>query len=211
MAGNYWNEERPFPDLFKYISITREVQQLLLINYKIKSTLIPQSVDCNRFNVKKPINDKLKNVLFIGKGKKAWGNIIEVCKELKLNLTKAGVHTKGILNMENEINKNDLVISMARGAYEALACGRNVISYESRYNTQPHGHGLIKSEKDIENALIDNFTGRSLKEDGFMNKEQLKKEFLKYDKKYGDIARKYMLENLNTIDICKKYIELSEK
>ena len=60
MAGNYWNEERPFPDLFKYISITREVQQLLLINYKIKSTLIPQSVDCNRFNVKKPINDKNK-------------------------------------------------------------------------------------------------------------------------------------------------------
>lgn len=201
--GIYPELEQPVLELNHFVSVSKEIQEHLKIK-NIDSTLIFNGIDCERYSCKNKINDKLQTVVSLVKDQYALKIINSVCNELNLNL----IHSRNKFNVEDEINKGDLVITVGRGIYEGLSCGRNVISYDCRsyYTNIPMGHGLLTSIESIENGLKDNFTGRNEKK--FLSKEQLKNEILKYDKKYGIIGREYILNNLNIKKNIIKYLSL---
>jgi hypothetical protein len=205
--GVYPKLEQPVKHLYKYISVSNEIYKHLE-KRGIQSTVITNGIDCERFTPKIPINDKLINVLSLAQDRQANLNISNVCKELNLNLSIFHKRINGVFNIEDKINEADLVISIGRGVYESLACGRNVISYDSRnyYTLTPMGHVLLKNDNDISTALIDNFTGRNDKK--YMSNQDLKNEFLKYKKEYGEIGREYILNNCNIKNQLKKYLLL---
>lgn len=206
--GVYPSLEQPYPGLKGYVAVSKEVQEHLK-KKNIESYIINQGIDTDVFFNNKPINNKLKNVLSLVKGRRAEEDIESVCKEL--NLKYVLTRKNRVFDVNKLINDSDLVISVGRGVYEAMSCGRNVIAYDSRsyYTNEPMGHGLLTSNDDIEEAIKDNFTGRNKKK--LIIKEDLKKELLKYNPNYGKTCERYIYDNYKVSCVIDKYLELVNK
>jgi hypothetical protein len=207
--GIYPPLEQPFRGIRGYISVSDEISHHLG-KKGIKSRVIYNSVDCERFKPYKQINQKLTNVLSLVQDNKALGLIKKACTILKLNLKQYSKAHTSILNIEDEINNSDLVISIGRGVYEAMSCGRNVICFDCRgyYTRQPMGHGLLKSVNEIKESLLDNFTGRNEKK--YMDLNSLINEMKQYSPVYGDICRKFVFENFNVQNAVEKYVNMTD-
>jgi hypothetical protein len=205
--GIYPLLEQPFNNLNHYVSVSREIQKHLK-KKNINSNLIYNGIDTETFFPFNPINKKIKNILSLVQDNIALNNIKKVCNELNINLIHFSKAHKSIFEIEKVMNKVDLVITVGRGVLESLSCGRNVISYDSRkyYTNKPMGHGLLKSNEEILNALSDNFTGRNDKK--IMTNEQLKNEILKYNELYGKIGRNFIMEHCDIKKNIEKYINI---
>ena len=199
--------EQPYSGIKRHISITKEVENHLK-NKNIDSELIYNCVDLNRFRPNKPISDKLINVLSLVQDNTALSIIRQACKILNLNLMQLSKAHKSILNIEDAINNADLVITIGRGVYESMSCGRNVISFDCRgYHTKiPQGHGLLTSTEYIDEAILDNFSGRKNQKN--MNLITLVNEMKKYSPEYGNVCREYALKHFCVKDVVNKYISL---
>lgn len=199
--------EQPYPSIKSHISITKEVEKHLK-NKNIDSTLIYNCVDFDRFKPNKPISEKLTNVLSLVQDNKALSIVKQACKKLNLHLIQLSKAHKSILNIEDAINNADLVITIGRGVYESMSCGRNVISFDCRgYHTNiPQGHGLLTSTEYINEAILDNFSGRNKKKN--MNLDILVSEMKKYSPEYGIICREYALKHFCVKNAVDKYINL---
>ena len=207
--GIYSYLEQPVIKLNKFVCVSKEIQDHLK-RKNLSSELILNGIDCERFSPKNKINNELKTILSMVQDNRALSVIIDVCKELNINLIQHSKVHKQIFNIEDAINMSDLVITVGRGVYEALSCARNVITYDSRryYTNRPMGYGLLTSNESINEGSKDNFTGRNNKL--YMNRDDLKNEILKYDSKYGVMGRKYVLDNLNIKDNIEKYLAYSK-
>jgi hypothetical protein len=121
--------ERPREGADVYVAVSEEVK-----DFHNCDVIIRNPIDTERFYPKKPVNQELKNILVIS------NNPIDMSIFSGLNVTRIG-GDKRVPNPEAYINEADLVISLGRGAYEAMACNRNVLVYD--YNG---GDGLIDEE-----------------------------------------------------------------
>lgn len=95
-----------------------------------------------------------------------------------------------VWNTEHHINKVDLVITLGRGALEAMSCGRNVIVYD--YNG---GDGMITPESYNE-IRQKNFSGRRYSL--MYNEQDLMQELCKYTSSFGNANRK-IIENNHSV------------
>lgn len=119
------------PGFNRYVSVSEEVQKANK-TLGFDSDIIYNGIDTKRFYIKKPIRKKLKNVLFISNHYPGvWQKILQACENHNLWLRHIG-GPNSKLDVENIINSSDLVISLGRGCYEAMACGRNVIIFDYR-------------------------------------------------------------------------------
>ena len=190
--GIFPDLEQPIPGADVYVSISDEVKNHLNeLGYNSK--IIKNGIDCELFKPTSKINKKLTNVASICKGVKANEIIKEACE-------KIGVNFKAIRNIENNkiievknvedyINEADLVVSLGRGAYEAMACGRAVIVFDKRdYMDKMIGDGIITKDN-VNEAVKNNFSGRRYEIEFDVN--GLVDELKKYDQSMGDINREY--------------------
>jgi glycosyltransferase involved in cell wall biosynthesis len=202
--------EQPHPVIKNFVSVSKEVQQHLK-NKGLDSVLIENSIDCELFANSYPINERLRSVLSLAQGSKAANMIQQACDSMNLQFIQRSKWHNYTLNIQDEINQADLVVSVGRGALESLGCGRNVISLDSRtyYTSTPLGYGLLDSEEKIKQALSDNFTGRNGGQT--FTTEKLIDEFKKYRKQYGVMSRNYILNNHNIIDDINKYLCFLDK
>ncbi|MCX6766045.1 MAG: glycosyltransferase, partial [Candidatus Moranbacteria bacterium] len=90
----------------------------------------------------------------------------------------------------------DIVVSLGRGAIEAMACGRNVIIYDIH-----GGDGLINEDNFFE-IRKNNFSGRRFRINYNVNK--FKEEILKYNPRIGEKLRKLVLRENSKNAILKK-------
>jgi len=204
--GIYVPEERPDSRVDKYVSITEEVRDSLL-KKNIQSTIITNGVDCERFNIKSPINKKVKSLLSLSQSADLNKMIARVCDKMGIKFTTLNKFVNPVFNVEDIINENDVVISLGRGVYESMACGRNVIILDKRpYIVGPAiGDGIINKDN-INNYIKNNCSGRYSRRT--FTENDLIKEILKYEPEYGEHNREYAVNNLNIIKKVDEYLKL---
>jgi len=196
--------EQPILGADKYVSISEEVQDSLR-QKGYGSFLIRNGIDCERFKPTRQINKKLKNVLLLSNKQnprtKEFIAIEEACKELKVNLICCGLQFgTSVFETEEFINISDLVISLGRGVYEAMATGRNVICAD--YQGMD---GFIDEQTYLE-ARKNNCSGRRFKMS--ITKETIIKELKKYNPSQGKKNRELILKDQNIYDTALDYLDI---
>lgn len=205
--GIYPSLEQPINGVDYHVSISQEVYNHI-IKKGFKSTIIHNGIDCKRFSPKNQWpHEKLTRVLSLSQSEDLNKTISKVCKEMNIELVILNKFKNGIFNVEDEMIKSDLVISLGRGAYEAMACGRSVMILDKRsyIKLPPIGDGMVKMNN-INEILKFNCSGRYSKK--IFNSKEIKAEFLKYNFKDGQANREYALEHLNINKQVNKYLAL---
>lgn len=191
--------EQPVMGADVYVSVSEEVQARLK-SKGFESIVIRNGIDCNVFNNRKPVNEKLTNVLFSSNYDSNSRKIIkQACVTLGINFRHIG-GMNSIKDVPTAINEADLVIGLGRTAYEAMACERNVIIFD--YNG---GDGIATPE-----TLLDfrknNCSGRYNKFN--YTSDDIVSLLLQYDPKRGALLRKYILDNNNIEKVADMYLNL---
>ena len=198
--------EQPQQGADAYVAISEEVaDHVKEMGYDCE--IILNGIDTDRFKPQKSINIKVKKVLSMCQGEEATKLVKQACNELGLKFE--GIE-RNVVNVEDYINKADLVVSLGRGAYEAMSCGRAVFVFDKRVyiNEPPFGDGLVKIEN-WQELVKNNFSGRARKLQ--YNVEDIKNNILAYEKSMGEINRQIALEHFNVKNQAKKYLDIYDK
>jgi len=202
--GKIPNLEQPFGgSIKKYISISEEVAEHLS-KLGFQSSVVRNGINLDRFKPTK-INSRLKNVLSLSQSNRFNIFLEKICLKNGWNFSSNNKFTNPIFNIEDKINKADLVVTLGRGAYEAMSCGKNVLVADWRPYQEPLMDGLL-NPNNIDEIIKNNCSGRCLKIK--FNEETLTNEINKYDNKLSEWARFYATENLDIIKQVDKMLDL---
>jgi hypothetical protein len=183
----------------KYFSVSEEVQHA---NKKLgfDSEILYNGIDLELFHPKKSSRKTLKKVLMISNHDPGVIHTVKEACDLK------GLQFKHIggriwyTHVQDFINESDLIVSLGRGIYEAMACGRNCIIYDYR-----GGDGFL-TEENYHIYIKRNCSGRT----GMFkwNARQLSELFKFYHQDRGPQMR-FLAENFHDIKFVTKKILLS--
>jgi hypothetical protein len=154
----------------------------------------------------------LKTVLSLVQAGPAAPLVERVCKKLGLKylyITKNNLQHP-TWDVENYMNEADLVVSLGRGAYEAMACGRAVVVLDSRDYTglRCMADGIV-TEGNWQELLKCNFSGRRLRME--YDDADLIAEFAKYTPAMGEANRRIALGAFNIRHQVDKYLALGNE
>jgi len=196
-------EQAPSIDLniSKYIAVSEEVAENLKSKNQIpkeKIEIIRNFVDTEKFRSKNNVNEKLRNLLVISNHyvQEVKEIVEKVAKELDLRVEHIGLPENSVTNVENYINNSDMVITLGRGALEAMSCERNLIVYDM------HGGDGFVNEENFFEIRKNNFSGRKYKKQ--YSVESFRNELLKYNPKLGKKLRDIVIkENSREVFVDK--------
>lgn len=164
-------------------------------------TIIKNGIDCERMKPTTRPKDKIETVISLCSSEISDNVLKELCNKLGYNLITT--HNKEVFNVNELINKADIAFGVGRSVYDAMACGRPVISFDNRfYLPRMHGCGYVTSTVVANN--VDNMTGI----DKQWTLDKLIEELKKYNPEDGQRNRDYIMKNLNIKDTVDKYLEL---
>lgn len=201
--GIYPDLEQPSECANFHVAISQEVQKHLMLK-GFNSVVIMNGIDVSKFYSKKNINTELRNVLSLCQSKQANDFLQKVCDTLRINFTYLDKNVNPIWSVEDSINEADLVVGLGRSAYEAMACGRPVIIFDSRAYSDSFADGYITDI--LINSLSCNCSGRFYKLK--LNETAMIEEFNKYNSIDGEILKKYILENMSIQVVINEYLNL---
>ena len=188
------------------MSISEEVQQHLA-EKGFESTVIRNGVDCERFWPRTGIGmteGKPTRVLCLCQDPAARQMTKEACMMLGIAYAESNNQQR----IEDQIWNSDVVISLGRGCYEAMACGRGVLVFDNRWYMKPlifPGDGLVTAENWEQLAKF-NFSGRAKKET--YTAKRLAQELEKFEMPMGLDNMLIAQENYNVRNQVDKYVEL---
>ena len=99
----------------------------------------------------------------------------------------------------DHMNDADLVVSMGRGALEAMSCARNVIVWDNKSGWGWRGDGYMDDPNRIKGFVAGPYLKREINWD---------EELAKYDPKQGERNRQYILEHHTVEKIAEQYLAL---
>ncbi len=182
-----------FPDCEYKVGITEVVAR--------GNRVIRNGIDCERFKPTK-INKELKNILYLSNTDYAGGLdfIKEACEGYNLVWIE-----ENRFDIEKLIEKADLVISLGRGALEAMACGKNVIYGDLRKNYMKNftGGGMITPE-----TYEDFKTGKWQISGKEFTIRELKNELEKYNPEFGEFNRQMILKDYDITKTAQQYLDI---
>lgn len=198
-------EEPPSIDLgiARYIGVSEEVVSALSEKHGIADAAIMRNgVDCNRFKPAQSIAERPEKVLILSNHceKERLSLVTKACAVTGAEVQLAGMENGSIWRTEEAINDADIVISLGRGAVEAMACGRAAFVYDWH-----GGDGMITPENYAE-IRKHNFSGRRFKTE--YTAETLAEELSSYDPEMGRKNREIALEYHNIDSQVPFYEEL---
>lgn len=197
--------EQPSPFADRFVCVTEEVR-IHLQNKGLKADVILNGIDCNRFAPHVTIHSQLTSVLSLSQSDELNTFIKSCCENIGVSFMSCNKFTDNVWEIENDINKADLVVGIGRSLYDAMACGRCIISYDNRsYVNGSIGDGYITSDN-IEKSIWYNCSGRGLHKT--FTKEEFIAELKKYNPSDGQWAREYALEHLNVAITVQHYLSL---
>lgn len=196
--------EQPSKYADAYVSVTNEVQDHLL-QKGVESILIRNGIDCNSFSPRTTLNEKLTTVLSLCQSEEANEMIEQVCTQLGLKYLKADKKQDNVWHLEELINEADLVVGIGRSLYDAMACGRTVISFDKRKYSDALGDGYL-NENNLNVSIEHNCSGRGTGKT--MDSIALKNEFEKYNPSDGIFMREYALKELNIENSVQHYFSI---
>lgn len=196
--------EQPSKRADAFVAITEEVA-LNLEKSGFSSSIIYNGIDCERFSPERPINKCIKTVLSLCQNQEASDLVSAICSKKQLNFLSANKNTDNYFDIEDIINQADLVVGIGRSLYDAMACGRCVISFDNRSYSPNVGDGYLNADNIFE-SLKHNCSGRSFKYN--FDEYSLSKEFDKYNQSDGSFFRQFALDNLNIEKVAGQYLQL---
>ena len=196
--------EQPFGSpIEKYISISEEVQEHLK-NKNYESLVIRNGINTNKFTPTKS-NKELKNILSLSQSDRFNTFLKKICDKNGWNFKSHNKFTNPVFDIQDTISESDLVVSLGRGAYESMSCGKNVLVADWRPYQKPMMDGLITPDN-IEEIITTNCSGRKYRKE--VNEENITQEIRKYSTTLGEYNREYALKNLNIINQIDNMLEL---
>jgi len=166
--------------------------------------IIRNPIDCDKFYFL-PCNKELKTIVFFDRRRRfKFINEIKKC-----GFEVFDIRNPPIPDPREYLRKADLVVAKGRGAYEAMAMGRNVIV---------SGNNSGRSKVEIMDGFVDDesfFKFRQNNLSGRYNRIQVSsvdiflKEIEKYNQKQGALNRKLIYTHNNSEDIAKQFLELA--
>jgi glycosyltransferase involved in cell wall biosynthesis len=185
-----------------------EFQREYFLEKNIKCDVILNGINCERFYPQTPIHEKLTRVLSLCQSDEANKLIAKCCKQLNVDFIKCHKYKDNIWDIQREINKADLVVGVGRSLYDAMACGRAVISYDTRYPDRNfEGDGYLCKEN-IHSSLKYNCCGGASRL--FFTAEMFIRELMKYNRDDGRFMREFAVKELNIRESVKKYLLIHE-
>lgn len=204
--GVYVSPEQPSPYANIHVSISEEVKNHLQ-QKGYESTIIYNGVNLERFKPIRKINKELKVVLSLSQHQPMNNVLKRVCDRLGLQFKYRNKFSNPIFNIENEINEADLVVTLGRGAYEAMACARSVLVLDQRpyVPKPPIGDGMVTIDN-INDLMKYNCSGRLTNE--VYDEQKILNELKKYDYTVGDFLRDFAERELDIKKQVDKYLNL---
>ena len=198
-------EEKPVLDKgIKYIAISKEVQQYLEDDFELESTYVPNFIDTTKFTFEESFVN-LKVCLSLSQSDVFNQMLGNICKKKRLTFLSNNKFTNPIFSIENKIHKADLVFSLGRGVYEAMACGRNVIVSDHRPYQMPYSDGFLTPHNFFD-FHENNCSGRKMLIE--TTEEFLINEMEKYDSyngfKLSVLAKDYLDYHKNCLLLLKQ-------
>ncbi|MBO7428413.1 MAG: glycosyltransferase family 4 protein [Paludibacteraceae bacterium] len=170
------------------------------------TTTIWNGIDCERFRPVNALHDRLTTVLSLCQSERAHAMVKSCCERLNVEFLRADKLLDDVWEIESMMNKADLVVGIGRSLYDAMACGRAVVSFDMRdYNGQTSGYGYLSSDN-VNEAMVDNCVNRHTRTP--LDAESLLREISKYKKEDGEFFRQFALRNLNVDVQLRRYIQL---
>lgn len=162
----------------RYVAVSEAVGKLLIETEGISPDLIdivPNFADIPRFTAKNRIAEKPQRVLINSSYYEINDIIREACTLAGIQeIEKIGAPSKLVWDVENYIERADLVITVGKGAIEAMAMGRAVIVY------RPVGADGMVTTENFEKLCANNFS--SLAFSFHYDAAQLAAEINKYNR-----------------------------
>jgi len=187
-----------------YIAVSEETAHACETTGFHIDKIIRNPIDCDRFFFSS-CRKELKTIAFFDRRR-----IFSFTDELKnYGFEVFEIGYPPILNPEVIIAKADLIVARGRGAYEAMAMGKNVII---------SGNDSGRSNTELMDGFVDNemfFKFRRNNLSGRYNRITISsvdiflKELGKYNNKQGSLNRKLILNHNNSQIIAKQFMELA--
>ncbi len=179
-------------DIAQYLVVSEETSAHLSKKYNInqdKIQIVRNFIDNTKFISRVPTNSQLRNILVVSNRftAKEQALVQSACQQLNLNYQHIGLPDHPVINVVDYINQADLVITLGRGALEAMACQRNVIVFDIH-----GGDGFVDEESFFE-IRKNNFSGRRYAKQYTV--EDLISELKKYDPALGPKLRQLVCQN----------------
>ena len=198
--------EKPSPLANYHISISQKIVGHLH-NHGFKSDVINNPVDLSKFRPISKIHSKPQTILSLCQGEEANKNIKDVCKRMGIEFLSFSKTRTATWDLHKVVNKADIVISIGRGVYEAMACGRNVIIYDSRGYASNKGDGYL-SKDNFFLSHASNCVGDDAEID--FDVDLLEKEILKYSTLDSDWNYKTAHHLFDSQEIAKKLLSINK-
>lgn len=189
--------EQPVSGMTRYVAISEEV--LTHLQRKgLNAVLVRNGIDLDRFRPRAELR-KDPTVLSLCQGDDTA--LRNACQDLGYDFISVPKDPRNrIWDIENVINRADIVVGIGRSLYDAMACGRCCISWDNRDTNPDCGHGYITPDNWMSCAR-DNFIGKGLKVD-------LVAELKKYDPRDGALMRAMAESELDVMKAVRQYLAL---
>ena len=203
LHGKDYAWDAPADGAHSYVAISNEIAEHNT-GFGIFEIINPP-VDMERYKPLRPISEELKVVgLFTNYGR-AEPVVREACNVYGCEFRLIGGYNN-TYNTVPEINGCDLIVSVGRGAIEAMACGRALVIYDDRGYYPAYSDGYFLPEIGPEVSAF-NYTGRCFKTQ--INSTELAEMFRHYIAHDGQSNREYCIMNHGVVGIVDEYLELA--
>ena len=195
----------------RYISVSEEVQDLLLSKYRIKSKIIRNFFDLDRFKKRGNLPEKPQTILVnsnnFGKRHDIYKNIKQVAEHYGAMLFGIGYLLKQVYDTENIVKFADIVFGAGRSVLEGACMGKIGIVHDLQ------GTGGVITPGSYKTLRKTNFSGRKWK---------AKREFLSpreiiaqidaaWNQKSVDVVYEHIKKNHNVKVAAKEFIKIAEE
>jgi glycosyltransferase involved in cell wall biosynthesis len=184
-------EQPPSSDLgiARYLCVSEEVQQQARLQgtFGAPTEVVRNFLSAEHWATASAVNPKLENVLVLSNDYPTdmRGTVEAACAVAGANLRHVGLPDNPQEDVRPDVAWADLVITLGRGALEAMAMGRNVVVLGSR-----GGDGFVDADSFLE-LRERNFSGRT--RGTRFTPETLATEMRRYDPKLGSQLRELVL------------------
>lgn len=203
--GIYPPSEKPKHKADFNVAVSEETQNFLSQS-GFESEIIRNGVNCERFSPISPIRPEIKRVLSLVRSTKGNQILKKVCDKMDLELEIFAKSKERAWDIEKNINNSDLVVTIARGVLDAMACGRAVLVCDMRFYSEHKTCDGMVLPKTINEMVKNNCTGRRFRKR--WNSRTVRKNFGLYNQEMGEFNRQYALKHFNIKKQVDKYFDL---
>lgn len=203
--GTVPTEEQPFlENKIKYISISEEVSSHLKNHYGKNSIVLRNLIDLELYQLTDINNQPMK--MYSLTQSDTMNQLLEaVCHDMNIEFTYNNKLSNSISSVVEKIRPADIVVSLGRGCYEAMAMGKNVLIADMRPYMPGYMDGMVTTANFLD-LIKNNCSGRFNKIK--VNPLLIKEEIGKYHSTQGRENRELINNHFNSTTIVNKMLSI---